>query len=331
MVHRPHRTLLDKIVTLGSWVVAGAIFLSVGWFAMEPEDPLGAVTVLTRDGGLLVLLQAAALAGVAAAIATVIAGRYLADVGTFAAAVGLAAVSLRGGTAGTLLVHFADSTTSFERQLALGLALEAIGWFAVMLLAMGVSALVMRWMFANPEGEGLNPDDVRVVAARTLTAYDAPRVGSRLFGVPAERQTRPVDGVKHLVITLVAGVLYMSILSAGLSNRSIQHGQVCFVVAAAVYLASYTAYRFVPVHSAFWSILAVPLIALAGYTWAGIRPAVAGLPPNLPSSHFLRVLPIQYISVGTAAALTMFWYTYKPIPHPKGRRQSGRSSTRGRG
>ena len=114
MVHRPHRTLLDKTVTLGSWVLAGAIFLSVGWLAMKPEDPLGAVTVLTRDGGLLVLLQAGALAGVAAAIATVIAGRYLADVGTFAAAVGLAAVSLRGGTAGTLLVHFADTTPSFE-------------------------------------------------------------------------------------------------------------------------------------------------------------------------------------------------------------------------
>ncbi len=331
MVHRPHRSLLDKVVTLGSWFLAGAIFLTVGWFAMEPEDPLGAVTVLTRDGGILVLLQAAALAGVAAAIATVIAGHYLADVGTFAAAVGLAAVSLRGGTAGTLLVHFADSTPSFERQVALGLALESVGWFAVMLLAMGVSALVMRWCFANPEGKELNPDDVRAVAARTLAAYDAPRLGTRLFGVPAQRQTRPADGGKHLIITLVAGVLYMSILSAGLSNRSIQHGQVCFVVAAAVYLASYTAYRFVPVHSPFWSILAVPLIALAGYAWAGVRPVAASLPPNLPSSHFLRVLPIQYISVGTAAVLTMFWYTYNPKPHPKTRRQSDHSSTRGRG
>lgn len=144
---------------------------------------------------------------------------------------------------------------------------------------------------------------------------------------------RQPTGVKHTIIATGVGLAAITLLSAGLSSRSIQHGQVCFVVAAAVGLGTYFAHRMAPVRSALWSILAVVLIALMGYVWAAVRPAVAGLPPSIPSSHFMRVLPIQYISIGTAAALAMFWYVYVPVfdkgsgdgnadrrPIPEGRR-----------
>ena len=62
MVHAPQLSLLEKTVTFISWALAGTIFLTVGWFALEPDDPLGAVTLLTREGALGVLVQVIAYA-----------------------------------------------------------------------------------------------------------------------------------------------------------------------------------------------------------------------------------------------------------------------------
>ncbi len=285
--HERHLSLLDRAATWVSWALAGAIFLTVGWLAMAPDDPLGAVSVLTRHGAWMMLLQAAGLAAVTAALAAVIAGRRLPEVGTFAAALGLAAVSLRGATAGSLLIEWADVAPVSQSSLPLQLALEAIAWFAVIFLARGFSIAVGRWCF-----------------------------GDRPCGTALEQWAGPrdslADGLKHTLLAGGAALLTFKILSAGLSTRSVQHGQACFVVAASVCIALYLAYWVVPVRSAVWSILSVPLLAVGGYVWARFGPAPGGLPASVPASHFLRVLPVQYISVGTAAAVAMFWYLVHP-------------------
>jgi hypothetical protein len=123
----------------------------------------------------------------------------------------------------------------------------------------------------------------------------------------------------------------MALLSVGLSTRVIQHGQACFVVAAGVCAAVYVASRSVPVRSALWSLLAVGLMALVGYVWAGLRPAAPGLPPNIPSSHFLRILPVQFISVGTAAALSTFWYVFQPASDGGSSRKATARTSSGKG
>ena len=327
---RPQLSLLEKAITLASWGLAGAIFLTIGWFALEPDDPLGAVSLLMRHGAIMMLLQAGALAAAAAAVVTAMAGRSLAEVGTFAVAVGLAAVSLRGGTAGVLLIHYVETSPSFERILALNLALESIAWFAVIAVAIAVSACVARWCFAKDHCGEEPPDDPRGIAVRTMAGGDAPGVGVRFLGASPQQQTLLTDGIKHILVATATGLLTMSVLSAGLSTRSVQHGQACFMVAASVCIACYVAYRFVPVRSPLWSILAVPLIALVGYLWASVRPNEVGLPPSFPPSHFLRILPIQFISVGTAAAVMMFWYLYDPEHHADTRRspQPAKPSTR---
>ncbi len=312
MVERPQPGLLDRAATTASWVLGGALFLTIGWFAMEPDDPLGPVSAYARQGGLMMLIQAAALSGVAAGLATLIAGRRVADIGTFAASLGLAAVSLRGATAEYLLLRGADVSETFEHSLAWSFAIEAVGWFLVVLVAVGISALVTRWCFGSVETPDPHRADASSTAVRMLAGFDVPRISARCFGVPGERQTARTDGVHHMLITTGVGLAAMAVLSAGLRWRSIQDGQVCFVVAAAVFIGTYAACRMVPVRSALWSILAVGLIALVGYLWASLRPEVTELPPNIPSSHFLRILPIQFIAVGTAAALMAFWYVSVP-------------------
>lgn len=331
MVERPQPGWLDRAATTASWVLGGALFLTVGWFAMEPDDPLGPVSAYARQGGLMMLIQAAALAAVAAGLATLIAGRRVADIGTFAASLGLAAVSLRGATAEYFLLRGADFSEAFEHSLAWRFALEAVGWFLVVLVAVGVSAAVMRWCFGSMESPDPNGGDTPSAVVRTLAGFDVARISARCFGVSGERQTASTDGVHHMLITTGVGLAAMAVLSAGLRWRSIQDGQVCFVVAAGVFLGAYAACRMVPVRSALWSILAVGLIALVGYVWAALRPEVTELPPNIPSSHFLRILPIQFIAVGTAAALMAFWYVFVPHSEPSSKPAGGGRASERRG
>ena len=124
-----------------------------------------------------------------------------------------------------------------------------------------------------------------------------------------QQRCHPIETLTFFGITL----LTFRVLSGGLSTRSVQHGQSCFMVAVSVCFGSYVAYWLVPVRSALWAILSVPFLAVGGYAWARLSPSPGGLPAGVPASAFLRVLPIQYISVGTAAAVAMFWYLHRPV------------------
>jgi hypothetical protein len=263
--------------------------------------------MLTRANALMMLVQVGALAGVASALGTVLAGRRRVDIGTFAAMLGMAAVSLKGSTAAYLLVDGTEIGSAVGRGLALKFAVESVGWFTVVAFALIVSAAVMRWLYSGSDHFVGEKRAHEASGLPLLAGCDVPGVGEQFFGVPGELQTTAKSGIRHTVIALVVGLVAVWFFSGGLATRTIQHGQACFVVAAAVGIACYVAHRLAPVCSPLWSIMAVPLIAICGYLWASVRPAMQGLPPSIPSSDFLRVLPIQYITVGTAAAIAMFW------------------------
>ena len=109
---------------------------------------------------------------------------------------------------------------------------------AVVFFAILVSALVNRWLFGK--GDGLpNASGPRAALAGALAGYDLPSISHRLFGVPPDRQTTPLIGLKHAAIMTALGLTAISVLSAGLSSRSIQHGQVCFIIAAGVCISGY--------------------------------------------------------------------------------------------
>lgn len=307
------RTQLDWIHRLAayvSWALAGAIFLTVGWLALEPVDPRGPVSLMAGRGAVLMLAQAAALAAVAAALATILVGSRLPDVGVFATAIGLTAVSLRGHTMESLLLGNLDPPAGGSGGLAWRLILESLGWFVIALVAVLVSGFVQSWLShtRRPSSDDASSDQGSDAA---LALADVPIVGNRVFGIEEQAQTPFMVGIKHTAIATVAGLIAFRLFSSGLYDRNIQHGQSCFVVAAALGLGSYFAYRFAPVRSAAWDLLACGLLTIIGFIIAGVslsRPSAAALPPNIPVSHFLRVLPIQYIAVGSATAVAMYWY-----------------------
>lgn len=278
-----HPTLLEKLSAWSSWVFAGTVFLSVGWMAMAPDDPLNAVSLLTRRGSLLMLLQAGGLAMVTAALVTVVVGKRLPHAGTFAAGLGLAAASTRGGTTVQMLALGVDGSADFQSSLALRFAVEALQWFVVMLAATATSAVVTQWCHGS--------------APKRLRTDDA-TAGYR----------RPTNASQHFGITVVGGFIVFLVLSQGWAARSVQHGQACFVAAATVGIAAYLAYRVAPVGSPVPSLLGAGVLAVIGYIWASFRTAPADLPAIVPASPFLRVLPIQMVAVGMAAAVAMYWY-----------------------
>lgn len=315
----PHRAplgLIDRFVTLLSWGVGGAIFLTIGWSAMAPSDPLAPVSVMSRSNGPAMVLQAAGLAAVCAALATILAGRKLIDVGTFAVALGLSLVSLRGGTVSTMLHQHAAADRSFEHALAWSFVVEAVAWSIVMVVAMLASAAIMSWVFAKPETESKSVKKASHAGgyANAPAGLDFPWLSSMCFGGAARECTAPVEGLKHAVVCASVGLVALSAFSASLTSRSIEHGQVCFLIAVTVFIASSVAHRVVPVRSVCWSIVGVMLMAVSAYVWAALRPPLTSLPPYVPSSHFLRILPLQFVSVGVAASIAAVWYSVAPEP-----------------
>lgn len=326
MADTPHLSLFQKAVTLISWSLAVALFLTVGWSVMRPDDPQGAVSLLSRSGGAVMFLQALILATGAAALVALMAGRYLSEVGTFAAALGLVVVSLRGDSIAALIVGYAEATRGYEQSLALNLALESLAWFVVILLSMIASAMAIRYVLPGSAGVEESESEDRAFAVFHSAAYDMPGIGKSLFAARGSSQTAPSEGLRHTLVATFVGLLTIAGLSAGLSTRMITHGQTCFIVAAGMMFATYVANRVSPVRSLLWSFLAVPLVAIIGLVWAALRPAETQLPAILPSSHYLRILPIQYIAVGTAAIVVASWYLY--VPGTESREAPGASPRR---
>lgn len=314
VMDRPHLSLLDRAATLSAWAVGIAMFATVGWHALAPDDPLAPVAFVGHRGALFALLEVVALAALAAGVATVIAGRKLADIGAFSVALGLAVASLRGGTTAWLLLERADGGGGTSAALALFFMFDTLVWLVVIAASFLAGAAVLRWCFDPPAPSQVDEMDLQTMAYSGGAGYDVPGVSARLFGSLPGPQTPLADGLRHTLIASGVGLIVMTLVSGGLSFRSIQHGQVCFVVAASVFIGVDVAYRLVPVRSALWAVLAVGVMAITGYAWSAFRAAPPGLPPNIPSTHFMRVLPVQFVSVGTAAAVVAFWYAYLPAP-----------------
>jgi len=309
-VHTPP-SLRQRAGFAASLALAAGAFLIVGGSALAPDSPLGAITLLGGAGGAKTLAVAVVLAATVAGAATVLAGRRLVDVGTFAACIGLALTSLQGGTSAVILIAAADSEADgTPAGVAMRFAFESAAWLLAPLAAMIVSALVHRRLFARPRGgvrisDESDPATNAVGPARLQLAASDLRF---LATTSSAARTPWAVGALHTLVASCVAMVGIHLFSAGLTNRSIQHGQACFVVLAAIFLGTWLAGRFVPVRSALWAILAVPVVAIVGYFWASTAGAGGSPLPDLPASPFLRILPLQFISVGTATAIGTAWW-----------------------
>lgn len=292
-------SLAVRTQRLAAWAFALALFLSVGWMAMSPHDPLGPVSLLTRQNAIMMWLQTALLAVVCSVVATVLAGRQLSEAGLFATALGLAAVALRGDTAQYFLINCAADGPTCQRWLAVRFAGEAVIWFTALAVAIPAAAGVIHWCGWRAPARSAPSDTPLAVES---TPLQVPH-GSR--GTILQNET-----VRHVAVVTGVMLVTTALLSSGSSRRAVLHGQTCFVVFAAAFLATWAGCRFAPPRGTLASFAALPFAAVLGYLWAAIMAGRFAVPPNLPASCFLRILPIHFIAVGAAGTIIAHWWMH---------------------
>ncbi len=300
-----HPGFLDKLLMWVTWILAGVVFFSIGWSVMAPTDPQGAVSLLARSGSVAMLLQTCLLAAITAAIATMLAGRYLPDAGIFAASVGMMVVSVRGDTAAYFLIRRADDAAG-TGGLSISLAGESIAWFGVVAVTILVCHAIMRSLPSVTMGTG------RHYLTQIPSGFDLFRKQPALTNKSEVAISPIAAGLTHIAIVGGVGLVAFRLFSNGLNTRSIEHGQACFVVAAATCAACYAGHRLAPVTSSLWSIAGVLILTVVGYIWSSFSGDALILPASNPASPFLRVLPIQYAATGAATAVAMCWYMRDP-------------------
>ena len=279
-----------------AWLLLG----TVGWQMAKPLDPQMAVT-LTASGRAILATGPAllVLAVVAAAIGTAIIGRRLPEAGALCAAVGLAGMSLRGGSMQVMLAYYADQSTQLDqitqhrRGLMIAMLADALLWAAILVTAWMSMLIVRRWLW--PE----------LVAAETPPSDPKSAIPSAF-----------VRGWPALAVTAVVATIVIWLTIARTPVASIARGQIIASVGGGLFLGAMAARYFTGNNDSVWYALAVPVVAVIGYvlghfsadmSWAEgpFLPfaSLATTPPHL----LARPLPIEYIAVGLIGALTGFW------------------------
>ncbi len=296
---------LEKLRVLAACGVAVLLLWTLGWRLAEPVDPRMAVT-LTHSGRAVVALWPglAVLTVVSAAIGTAIVGRRLPEAGALAAAVGLGALSLRGGSMQMLLAYHADEAAGPRRALMWSMALDCLLWTAVMAAAWVSVAAVRHWLWGGPprtpDAEPVKPEKTAKTSKAAPPAISKPRLGW-----PA------------LAVTTVVALLVIWSTIARTPVAGIARGQVIASVAGGLYLGALAGRYFTRVTDPTWYVLAAPAAGLIGYIVGLFSSDMGWAQGNIwqpyallaitPPHDLVRPLPVEYVAVGIIGALSGFW------------------------
>lgn len=227
------------------------------------------VRLFGQPNALVVLLILAALFAAAAAVGGLVGCRVRREAGLFAACVGLAAISYRGGTIDRILLYSAGA-----RRVYLLLALEAALLAALLALGWLILHLLERGRILRAEAE-----------------YD---------GFETDTPSRPA-GYWALATQSAAMIVFVLVLA-----QSTDKMQVLVAVFAAAVGASLLAHWMFPVAESKWFLSGPVICAVLGYIFASFGdPALLAI--GKPASNLAAPLPLDYLSAGPAGALAGYW------------------------
>jgi len=292
---------VGKVRVFLACVVAVMLMRMVGWHVAQPVDPEEAITFVTNGRGVWAIWPTLLiLSVVTAVIATVIIGRQLPEGGVFAAAVGLAGLALRGGSMQVMLAYHTTLEAVSRRTFMWKMAVDCLLWALIMVIVWLAVVLTTRWLWPKSE---------------TQPASDEPRKSD-----PSKKATASANwqiGWPALVVTIVVAVFVIWMTIARTPVAEIARGQIVASVAGGLFLGAMVARYFTGINDSRWFALAVPAVALIayllGYLNAEMGWAQSGeyyfysFLNTTPPHALMRAMPIEYLSVGTAAVLAGFW------------------------
>jgi len=292
-------TFLGVLIRRARYVVAillsAWLFGVIGWqFAMPPADWGGVSPLVWGTSPLHVMAwsQIAVLMGllvIAAVLASLLVHPDTPHMGLCCALMGMAALSIRGGSI-YMLVRHAEAEGTYSRTFQL-LAIETVIWCSVLITAERiVRALHGRFLLANTRW--LTRSGVDLVKAQQIEGGMAYGIAKRLGTLKLPRIITIV--LACLVNATVGGLLLFLVLQVQLK------GQVLFGCFAAFFISTLLAYFAFPRVPAVTFFLSVPIAAAVGYWLTACHPIAY---PGHAGLYLGNALPIDYISTGIPGAI----------------------------
>lgn len=257
----------NRILLLTSAVVSFALFWWAGKIFHIPANPGYSASLLQQPSSLVVMLVTAITLVASVLISTIIAGRIRFDAGLFGAALGLCALSLRGGP-----MRYAVMNGGGPRVYLL-LLVELILLYGIVVLAWSVLWLLHRqgWLQADAFRDGV--EDVE-------------------------------DPLGQRLLALLAQVAVMFVV-VWILGRTDDKKQALAAVGLGAWLGTLAAHSLAPVRPSIWYWIGPLIVGVAGYFFAFLAPGDWQV--GEVASAMSTPLPLDYASFGPAGAIAGYW------------------------
>ena len=271
--------LVRRVRLLCGLGVSALIFWYVGHWTLGPVDPLGPVSLLVVQQGIVSMAELLGLAVVSSGLCVAIAGQGSADRGPLAVAVGLATLGLRGSQIDMLLLSRLSGVPPQNPFPTWGFVAETWLWLALI----GVGLVVGRWVDGWFE-----PDHDAVERSSAAPPADLRQVAVAV------------------VLTSVFAWMSISFTIDGDVARILK-GQVYFSVGISFLLGVLVSHACLQVRPGVWALVSVAVVATAAYLIGG--PDDKAVEAARASGGYLlvrpivRPLPIEYAAMGSIGVL----------------------------
>ena len=296
-------------------ILSAILFCTLGWqLAGPPPEWAGVSLVAWHNHGMLSALLLTCMLLAATGICALLVHPDSPHMGLACALLGMAGLSIRGGSI-YMLVRFAQEPGQSFAAVAQGLAIECLEWAVILLIAETAGKLLHDRFFANTHWIMRSGPELGA-SLLNGTKENAPVMGVAL-AVSKSLGTRNFPRwIAAPLAMLGSGALAFLML---LILMQTQHkGQVLMACFAAFFISTllvYLAFPRVPIPA---YLLTVPLTAAAAYLY-GMH-ADARYPGHL-SFFALRALPIDYFTAGIPGAIFGYyagfrWALHSADEHP---------------
>jgi len=294
-------------------VLSAFLFCTIGWYFASPLPEMEGVSlVVWQNHGLLAAIGLAVVLLAATAVCTVLVHPDAPHMGLFCALLGLAGLSIKGGTIHMMLEYgegprlFSTLPAMTWTKLSQMLMVESVQWAFLFLIAEVFARLLHDKFFANTRWITRNSPDLVTEALRTKRIGVKPK-GQGLMGeAHSMAKALQTDKLRRRfaapLAMVVNSAITMLLLKVFLQNEA--KGQVligCFIAFAISTVMTYLLFSQAPMQAFF---LTVPAVAVVGYWYGGrVMPEY----PGHAAFYMMRALPIDYFSAGMAGVVLGYY------------------------
>jgi hypothetical protein len=290
-------------------ILSAVLFCTLGWqLAAPPPEWAGVSLVAWHNHGIFAALALAIMLLVATAVCSLLVHPDSPHMGLACALLGMAGLSIRGGTI-YMLVRFAQQPGGSFAVIAQGLAVECVEWALILLIVESAGRMIHDRFFANTHW--IMRTGPELGAALVSNTQEGAVIMGVALAVSKFCGTRNLPRrIATPLAMLASGALACLLLYVLMQTQ--HKGQVLMACLAAFFLSTLLAYLVFPRVPIVALLLTVPLTAAAAYIYGSH--AAASYPGHI-SFFALRALPIDYVTAGVPGAVFGYYAGFRWALH----------------